>query len=125
MIKIKYKVKCPTCGNDEFKFEDNRFKCHNCLNELLYNDLEWDEIKCKMYLLDAEFPIHAQLNKVREEVVEFLNAIDKENRVEEFFDTIQSMLGVLEAEGLIDKLEDGLKKHNKKLTDRGWILKNL
>ena len=35
------------------------------------------------------------------------------------------MLGVLEVEGVIDKLEDGLKKHNKKLTDRGWILKDI
>ena len=64
-----------------------------------------------------------QINKVKEEEMEFMVAIElenKENAIEEFFDTIQSKLGLLEKVFGIkaDEVTEQYPKHLEKLKNR-------
>lgn len=82
----------------------------------------------KKIKLDANVTVEEQIEKVKEEVQEFYDAVenkDAENTIEEFYDVIQSMLGVISIQDLEDELHDGLCKHNKKLISRGWELEQL
>lgn len=69
-----------------------------------------------------------QCKKVKEEVNEFLEAIskdDKNNIIEEFYDVIQAMLGLIRIKGLGYMLKAGLKKHNIKLKSRLWEMSKI
>ena len=79
----------------------------------------------KFLKLDSNVTVDEQIEKVKEEVQEFYDAVenkDSENTIEEFYDVIQSMLGVISIRGLENDLQEGLKKHNEKLISRGWEL---
>lgn len=68
-----------------------------------------------------------QVRKIGEEVEEFVAAIvkkDNENLIEEFWDVVQSMMGVIDLKGLTkEDLMNGLEKHYKKLENRGHKFK--
>lgn len=68
-----------------------------------------------------------QMNKVCEEVEEFIRAyenMDDENLIEEFWDVVQSMMGIIDLRGLSkEELIQGLDKHYKKLEGRGHKFK--
>lgn len=79
----------------------------------------------KFLKLDSNVTVDEQIEKVKEEVQEFYDAVknkDSDNTIEEFYDVIQSMLGVISILGLENALQDGLNKHNEKLISRGWEL---
>lgn len=79
----------------------------------------------KFLKLDSNVTVDEQIEKVKEEVQEFYEAVenkDSDNTIEEFYDIIQSMLGVISILGLENALHDGLMKHNEKLISRGWEL---
>lgn len=77
--------------------------------------------------LAAEFTLLEELNKLGEEVDEFLIAIsndDKENLIEEFYDVIQVMRNILDIKGISQKdIETSLNIHKYKLLNRGYKFK--
>lgn len=62
--------------------------------------------------------------KLSEEHNEFQMAAfrnDKGNAIEEFWDCIQALVGVMDKLNISDKeIKQGLTRHNKKLLNRGW-----
>ena len=68
-----------------------------------------------------------QVNKVCEEVDEFISAyenMDDVNLIEEFWDVIQSMMGIIDLSKLSkEELMQGLDIHYKKLEGRGHKFK--
>ena len=79
-----------------------------------------------MKFIKIDATVEEQIEKVKEEVQEFYDAVenkDSDNTIEEFYDVIQSMLGVISLRGLENALQDGLNKHNKKLISRDWDMK--
>lgn len=71
--------------------------------------------------------VEIQLIKCYEEMCEFMcgaKCDDKENVIEEFFDVIQAMMGVLDLLGIEEtSLSIGEEAHNWKLYYRGWKFK--
>jgi phosphoribosyl-ATP pyrophosphohydrolase len=82
-------------------------------------------MKLKFVKLDTT--IGTQVEKIYEEVNEFVEAIkleDDENLIEEFWDVVQSMMGVIDLRGLSkEELMQGLEKHYEKLEGRGHKFK--
>ena len=68
-----------------------------------------------------------QLDKIEEEKDEFVEAlanIDNENLIEEFWDVVQAMMGVIDRRGVsIEELMKGREEHYNKLESRGHIFK--
>ena len=68
-----------------------------------------------------------QTDKVYEEVDEFISAfenIDDINLIEEFWDVVQSMMGIIDLRKITkEELMNGLDKHYKKLENRGYKFK--
>lgn len=81
----------------------------------------------ELKFIELETDRSNQVNKVVEEVHEFIQAIkkrDEENLIEEFWDVVQSMMGVVDLMGLSkEELMNGLDKHYKKLESRGHKFK--
>ncbi|ABS39824.1 MazG-like family protein [Clostridium botulinum] len=81
-----------------------------------------------LMILDKEETLPEELLKLQEEFKEVRQAIlnkDKENTTEEILDIMQVCIGMLDTQVKnkdID-LEEEVKKHNKKLVNRGWIFK--
>lgn len=64
-----------------------------------------------------------ELEKLQEEVGEFIQAIENEdmdNMKEEFFDVIQVLVNIMNRYNLVDDLEDDLEVHIEKLRKRKW-----
>ncbi|MDU1540594.1 MAG: hypothetical protein E6902_13375 [Paeniclostridium sordellii] len=79
--------------------------------------------KYTMKFINIETDINEQKRKCMDELCEFICGViknDKENIIEEFFDVIQAMLGIIKILGIQSMLLPGLIKHNKKLKSRGW-----
>ena len=78
----------------------------------------------KFPILDIDtITTNKELEKLQEEVNEFIEATennDIDNMREEFFDTIQVLLNVMDRYGLLDDLENDLDVHVDKLIKRGW-----
>lgn len=81
------------------------------------------ERKYTMNFINISTDLKEQQRKCIDELCEFIvgiNKKDNENIIEEFFDVIQAMLGVIKILGIQSMISPGLVKHNKKLKDRGW-----
>ena len=78
----------------------------------------------KFPILDiSKISLVEEVDKLSEETHEFINAIsnnDEDNMIEEAFDIFQVVINILDRYKLIDKLDDGLQDHIKKLVSRGW-----
>lgn len=86
------------------------------------------EQKLKMKFINIDTDTIEQQKKCCDEMSEFISGVMKDNPdniIEEFYDVIQSMLGVIKILGLQGRLVTGLKKHNKKLKGRGWKFENI
>lgn len=82
----------------------------------------------KLINIPEDTKLKNQLDKVNEEVEEFVNAIkyeSNENIISEFYDVIQSMLTTLDLLKLTDLLEEGKGKHEQKLLSRKWTLRKI
>lgn len=78
------------------------------LNKLNLGNLTLSDEVCKFTEEQQEFKIAVRNN-------------DRSNMIEEFFDVIQAMTGVMQKVGISDEeLKEGLTRHNKKLLKRGW-----
>lgn len=78
----------------------------------------------KMPVLNTnDLPMDAEIEQFVEEAIEFLDAYDDENCIEEFYDVLQVMINILDRKGLLMKLNEGLEKHIKKIEKRGWDIK--
>lgn len=64
-----------------------------------------------------------EIEQFVEEAIEFLDAYNDENCIEEFYDVLQVMINILDKKGLLIKLNKGLDKHIQKLEGRGWKIK--
>lgn len=68
-----------------------------------------------------------QIQKVKEEDGEFLMGVyskDIENIIEEFYDSIQVKLSLMDKLGITkEQLEEGNEKHMIKILNRGWEVK--
>lgn len=65
------------------------------------------------------------INKLNEEVLEFIKAESKENAIEEFWDVVQCLINIIDYLEIDDEsLREGMKIHNEKLLKRGWEFKN-
>lgn len=83
---------------------------------------------CKKFpVLDIdEITTLEELEKLQEEVGEFIQAIENEdmdNMKEEFFDVIQVLVNIMNRYNLVDDLEDDLEVHIEKLRKRNWEIK--
>lgn len=89
--------------------------------ELQYGELKPMPIELKSIDLD-EVTTWEQLEKFIEEKNEFLQAIaarDKENSIEEFWDVVQVMIGVLQKHNIsVKDIEKGYPKHLEKIKNR-------
>lgn len=76
--------------------------------------------------LNKKVCIIEQIEKIREEDEEFIRAVenlDKRNMIEEFYDSIQAKLTLMEQFGItIEELEFGEIEHLVKLKGRGHTL---
>ncbi|MFR5263969.1 hypothetical protein [Clostridium sp.] len=64
------------------------------------------------------------INKLNEEVLEFIKAESKENAIEEFWDVVQCLVNYIDYIGISEEMiMEGLKVHNEKLLKRGWNFK--
>lgn len=80
------------------------------------------------FLKNNNATLEEQIQKCNEEVNEFISGIEKRdayNIIEEFFDVIQAMLHVIKLLNLKGELKHGLKRHNKKLKNRGWEFEDI
>lgn len=87
-----------------------------------------NKYKLSMKFINITTTVDEQNRKCIDELCEFIEGVnvnDHDNIIEEFFDVIQSMLGVIKLIGIKHMLGPGLVKHNKKLESRGWILENI
>lgn len=77
--------------------------------------------------IELDTTVYTQVNKVCEEVNEFIEATkfcDDDNLVEEFWDVVQAMMGVIDLRQLTkEELIEGLDIHYKKLEGRGHKFK--
>lgn len=77
--------------------------------------------------LPNDITLDMQLQKCYEEMCEFMcgaKCNDLENTIEEFFDTIQAMMGVLDILNIDEtSISIGEQAHNWKLYYRGWEFK--
>lgn len=91
---------------------------------ILYKFLiKHDKRKYNMNFININTNLKEQQRKCIDELCEFIvgvNKNDNENIIEEFFDVIQAMLGIIKILGIQSMISPGLVKHNKKLKDRGW-----
>jgi phosphoribosyl-ATP pyrophosphohydrolase len=81
------------------------------------------ERKYTMNFININTDLKEQQRKCIDELCEFIvgvNKHDTENIIEEFFDVIQAMLGIIKILGIQSMLLHGLVKHNEKLKNRGW-----
>ena len=77
--------------------------------------------------------LYDEFIKLKEEQNELFEALinwprtqeEKEHVIEEFYDNIQAALNCLDKTGMLDMLEEGRKKHIKKMLDRGWKIKRM
>ena len=87
------------------------------------------EVNSKMkFLKNNNATLDEQVQKCNEEMSEFISGINKMdayNIIEEFFDVIQAMLHVIKLLNLKEELKHGLKRHNKKLKNRGWKFEDI
>lgn len=82
--------------------------------------LDFDKSFLQATLLD-------ELKKCGEEDAEFLLGVinaDVENTIEEFWDSVQVKLNVMDMIGIdIEEVYQGLDKHIKKMSKRGYVFK--
>ena len=64
-----------------------------------------------------------EIEKLVEEVIEFIDAYDDDNCIEEFYDVLQVMINIMNMKGILYKMNTGLEDHIKKLEGRGWNIK--
>ena len=67
--------------------------------------------------------IEEEIEKLNEEVKEFIEAMEKEdseNIVEEFYDVIQVLVNLTYKYNVTDDLGEGLHKHLRKIKERNW-----
>lgn len=72
-------------------------------------------------------PTH-QLEKIEEEIDEVVEALvnnDADNLVEESWDVIQSILGLIKIKGLEKEFKEGFEKHREKMLSRGYKLEQM
>lgn len=92
----------------------------------LYTDFKYEELNhmpIELKSIDLnEVTTWEQLEKFIEEKNEFLQAIaarDKENSIEEFWDVVQVMIGVLQKHNIsVKDIEKGYSKHLEKIKNR-------
>ena len=87
----------------------------------------------KFPILDtADIPFEIELEKLREETEELIEAANLYNNnevicidevIEESYDVIQVVVNILYRLGLLEFMSEGLEKHIKKLKARGWNFK--
>ena len=81
-------------------------------------------MKKKFPILDIDdISTEEEINKLNEEVKEFIVAMeneDLENMIEEFYDVIQVMINLAYRYDVINDLEEGLNKHLRKINKRNW-----
>lgn len=87
----------------------------------------------KFPILDtADIPFEIELEKLREETEELIEAANLYNNNEvicidevlgEAFDVVQVTINILDRLGMVEYIPEGLEKHIKKLKARGWNFK--
>lgn len=122
---------------DKFKIEIKTYK-----GELIKSDIDLCE-KCAEELDKFNFPIldtrcfkfEEELDKLKEETGELLEAIEKyrgkkeglvivDEVIEESYDVIQVVINILYRLELLEFMPEGLEKHIEKLKRRGWKFTN-
>ena len=77
--------------------------------------------------LDIKVSLEDEIEKCIEEDSEFIAGVlkeDKENVIEEFWDSVQTKLNVMDIMGIsMKEINEGLHKHLDKMTRRGYTFK--
>ena len=89
----------------------------------------------KFPILDtADIPFEIELEKLREETEELIEAANLYNNNEvicidevsgEAFDVVQVTINILDRLGMVEYIPEGLEKHIEKLKARGWNFKGI
>ena len=89
----------------------------------------------KFPILDtADIPFEIELEKLREETEELIEAANLYNNNEvicidevlgEAFDVVQVTINILDRLGMVEYIPEGIEKHIEKLKARGWNFKGI
>ncbi|WP_307993813.1 hypothetical protein [uncultured Intestinibacter sp.] len=120
--KDKYKITIKTYKGA--LIDDDIELCGDCANTI---------DKFTFPILDTRnYEFQEELDKLREETEELIEAANKYNQnevicidevIEESYDVIQVVVNILYRLGLLEFMSEGLEKHIKKLKARGWNFK--
>lgn len=87
-----------------------------------------NDIKFELNYIDLDVTVSTQIDKLKEECGELIDAVlnrDTENILEESMDTIQVVLGLIQALGLKKEFLEYNSKHQEKLQSRDHKLTNI